>query len=133
MYGILGRCSLLEVLEHRRCNKDILHLAAAGAAEVRMGSGVGIDENLLFIDGKNLHKPRIRQNLSGAVDSGIRDGGKVVFQLLINHLRRGVIFASVKQFKNADSLGCYLKAFVPKNMYTVINVPHEKSSLKRVL
>jgi hypothetical protein len=131
MYGILRGCSRVKILKHRGSDKDILHLAAAGTAEMGMGSGIGIDEDLLFIDGKNLYQSRICQNLGSAIDGGVRDGGKVFFELLINSLRRGMVFASVKQFENADSLGGDLEALVSKNVYTVINVPHGKSSLKK--
>jgi hypothetical protein len=111
--GILGAGSLLECLEYRRGNKDIFYSAAAGASEVSVGSGVRIDENFFLVDGKYLHKPCVRKNLGGAVDGGVRNGGEVLFQLLIDHFRRRVIFTSMKEFKNADPLGGYFKAFVP--------------------
>ena len=110
--GILRGSSLLKSLKNRGRNENILDFAAAGTTKMCVGRRIGVDKYFLFIDGKNLYEPRLRKNLGSAVDSGVGDGGKIFFQLLVGDFCRGMIFASVKQFEDADSLGGYLEAFV---------------------
>ena len=87
---------------------DVVHLAAHAAEEMRMGTDVGIEARIVFVDGEHLGRTMTDEETQRVIDSRLRERWHLGTQRLPDVVHRGVHGVMAEPVHDGQALGAQL-------------------------